>query len=121
MELTYNQRKQPNFLVLLFFVVLTFLVVQAVMSYSDHAAIKHGADASLVRQCFENNEPPLQVYRKWDDGRGICVYDVSGRFGLFITTQDGLREITSYIKQKFTRIEQLEQYMRNAGAAKVYP
>jgi putative hemolysin len=97
------------------------VVLFAVITYGAHAVTKHGTDADAVRECMEN-DGPMQVWVK-PDGRvmNICKLP-DGRFGVMVT--DGTREITSFIyragKGCKTILAQVENYLRNMGAQRIY-
>lgn len=98
--------------------IVPLLILMAVIIYGQHAVAKHGQDAVLVRQCMEN-KGPMQMW-VMPDGRveNICRLD-DGRIGIMVT--DGFHEVTSFIKNKMTRLSQVEQYLRNLGGMKVTP
>ena len=84
---------------------------------SEHAVIKHGFSAVDVRQCLDK-KGALQIWVNPETGRraNLCKLD-NQTFGLQIVQQrDGIwREVTSFIKDKMTRIDQVMQYLRNCG------
>lgn len=92
--------------------VLAALVLAAVV-YGVHAYERHGAIADQVRQCLENQGPVLQVQNPIT-GRIAKACPLDGRFGIQILEQDGEHEVTSF-KNKSKTIDQLLQYLRNAG------
>jgi hypothetical protein len=98
--------------------IVPLLILMAVIIYGIHAVEKHGQDAILVRQCMEN-DGPVQIW-VMPDGRveNICRMN-DGRWGIMVT--DGFHEVTSFIKNKMTRLSQIEQYLRNLGGMKVTP
>lgn len=90
----------------------------------QHAVLKHNSDALAVRDCLQQNGA-LGVWQK-ADGRIIRLCEVEdGVFGLQVLEPDErgtLHEITAYIKNKMTRIEQVIRYLeQNCGAVKIWP
>lgn len=90
----------------------------------DHALV-HGADAIAVRQCLDNNGP-FAVWQK-PDGRFVRLCNLpDGRFGMQICAADYngeecFHEITSFVKNKFDKLEQLIKYLQNIGSVQVWP
>lgn len=82
-----------------------------------HAVVKHGEDANMVRRCMEE-KGPVETWVK-PDGREINVCKIAD--GIYvIMVSDGTREITSFIKAKMSRLSQIEQYLRNMGAERIW-
>lgn len=80
----------------------------------SHAVDRHGNSAVLVRNCL-NDKGAMQVWYNPATGRQarICQLD-NGKFGVQILN-DKLQEITGFIKDKMTRIDQVTNYLKNAG------
>lgn len=115
MEATIR-RQQPNTLLFFMVMIFAFLLVNAVITYGQHAVAKHGEDAEQVRRCMET-KGPMQTWVK-PDGRVIYVCQVEWqKFGIMIT--DGTHEITSYIKEKLKTLGDIERYLHNIGADKL--
>jgi putative hemolysin len=87
----------------------------------NHAVVQHGAEAEAVRNCLNQNGP-FAVWQK-PDGRFLRLCQLpDGHFGAQICKDEGcLHEITAYVKNKMTRIEQLIKYLENMGAKQIYP
>lgn len=98
---------------ILLFAALTVTIIMAAIAYNDHAVERHGAAAGLVRQCMSSNGP-AETWLNPSNGREahICEID-EGLYGIQIE-EDG-REVTSFIKEKFSRIDQVRQYLINGG------
>lgn len=102
---------------LAFLIVFGIIGIIVAINYCNHAIARHGEDAILVRKCMAE-KGPIQVWQK-PDGRVVNVCEVeSGVFGLMIT--DGIHEVTSFIKEKMTRLEQVEQYLKNMNANLIF-
>jgi hypothetical protein len=106
----------------LLMLALAGLAMFVVSVYSEHATAKHGDDADAVRQCLRDYDP-LQVWVKMTDGRMFQVCQLQdGRFGIQIC--DGTHECTSFIfrasKGLRVKLSQVEQYLRNIGAERIY-
>lgn len=88
----------------------------------EHAVMQHSAEAIAVRECI-NNGGMFAIYQK-PDGRFVRLCNLpDGKFGMQICADSGdcFHEITAFIKNKFTRLEQLLQHLKNMGAAQVWP
>lgn len=91
----------------------------------EHAINQHNAEAIAVRECLDQNGP-FAIWQK-PDGRFLRLCNLpDGKFGMQICVSDYnggdcFHEITSFIKNKFTRLEQLIKYLRNIGARQVWP
>lgn len=100
------------------FLLLVVLILLATLGFLiSHAKEKHPYDAESVRNCFSRNGT-LQIWsgenKKW--GR-ICQMD-DGLFGIQILADKGgghFEEITTFLKEKFKSIGQVEKYMKNGG------
>lgn len=103
------QRSQMNFP---WKIAGILILLAAAVVLDMHAIEKHGEDAVLVRQCLDQGGPVMSWQK--DNRIILCVQLPDGRFG--IQVQEKGREVTSYIKNKMTRITQIKQYLRNTGA-----
>ncbi len=98
----------------LWIVVLIAVVAAAVAVVpSLHAQEKHGAEASQARQCLDGEHQVFKFHNATTNRTGI-VCDVGGMFGVVIIDELG-NEVTSFLKNKMSRFEQVLKYMRNAG------
>ncbi len=77
-----------------------------------HADQRHGSEAEIARQCGER---PDWVFFNAASGRTAfgCWTDI-GKLGVYIIERGG-EEVTAFLKNKMSRVEQLIQYMRNTG------
>jgi hypothetical protein len=118
MQATLKQN-QPDFKFLFFSAALIILAaVLFVALAQSHGARRHGWNAVDVRSCL-NDQGPLQVWENPFNGRraNLCQLDEQ-TFGLQIIIQDGAgtwNEITAFVKNKLTRLDQVMQYLRNGG------
>lgn len=100
-----------------FIPIILLVILFAACVYGTHAVIRHGEEAEAVRKCLENNDP-LQTWVK-PDGRVIYICRLpDGRFG--VQVRDGIREITSYIKNKMSRLNQVEAWLHNIRAERIW-
>jgi len=87
----------------------------------SHAA-KHGESvAEQVRHCL-HNDGPVQVWRRGSN-RYLHLCDLGdGRYGLQVIdrTRNGYDEITAFIKDKMCRLSQVEGYLQNSGAVRIW-
>jgi len=109
-SMPYTSR--PNYRLSPILVILTALILMAVV-YSVHAWQRHGEIADQVRECLEKNGPVLQVQNPVT-GRIAKVCPLGRHFGIQILEPDGEHEVTSFPNKSHT-IEQLKNYLRNAG------
>ena len=98
----------PALVVFLCFVI----VVLAAVVYGAHAVDRHGAEAVAVRNCLSQNGPMMTLYR--GDGHRALVCNLGGRFGVEVLDKND-NEVTSFIKNKMNRLNQVIQYLENAG------
>ena len=89
------------------------------VSYAQsHGIEKHQDSAVSVRQCMDKNGP-LQTWFNPTTNRIAYICQVAPNvFGVQIVEQgtDGvMKEITAFVKNKMTRIEQVMKSMENAG------
>jgi hypothetical protein len=116
LAIDYPQRQIPAKLI--FALVLATIAV----ALSAHAVEKHGDEAERVRQCL-NDKGEIQVWFRPGTDRYIRVCEVEpGMFGIQIVRKDGWiwKEITSFIKNKFHRLDLIERYLSNQGAVKIW-
>jgi hypothetical protein len=99
-------------------ICLLMVVVGVTMS---HAITKHGDNAIRVSDCMDN-QGPIQEWYNAANNHTIYICQVAPTvFGIDVLAQiEGRWErVTSFIKEKFTRIEQVENYLRNSGATRI--
>lgn len=92
----------------------------------EHAVAQHSTEALAVRECL-NNGGMFAIWQK-PDGRFVRLCQLEdGKFGMQICQADYdpskscFHEITSYIKNKFTGLDQLLRYLKKMGATQVWP
>ena len=120
MIVTERRTNSPNLLIPFVLIVLAALCVYAVAFapvYHQHAVVRHGTDAELVRKCLEDNGP-VQQWRKLDSSRyhKLCVLP-DGRIGDQIVQldDDGIwHEITSFVRQESTLDDVVRALSREA-------
>jgi len=98
---------------------ILFIAVAACALYivcNQHADLKHGETAvSLAAQCHQ--EPEMRFFNPTTK-RYLDICRINGTFGVWVWEKDftgAERNITSFIKEKMTRVDQILQYIRNAG------
>jgi len=102
------------------FLLLLLAVMAGVLLYSlaiSHGQARHGMDAPVVRQCLDRNGP-LQIWHNPSSGNWANMCRVGKLYGLQILDADDF-EITAFIKDKMTRLEQVERYLINRGYIRV--
>ena len=105
-------------------VVLVFVVVAAVGVglAITHADVKHGSEAATVRQCLDNGNR-IEVW--WNPSNAhrieLCKVDDS-LYGLRVlkNVNGKWEEITAFLKSKMSNLSQVEQYLTNSGAEKIW-
>lgn len=94
-------------------------IMGAVVLYQAHAIIKHGMEAIAVRECIANGGA-LELWANPDTGRQAEVCQLAnGKYGIHVTRFG--REVTSFIKNKLTKLSQVERYLQNVGYTRLYP
>jgi hypothetical protein len=118
METTLTSYRSSSMKVPPALVLLAFALALIVIVYGTHAVAKHGTGAEAVRRCM-NDTGPIETWVSMKTGRQyhVCKIDQT-TFGIMIT--DGTREVTAFIKEKLTRLSQVQQWLRNCGAEKIY-
>ena len=87
------------------------------ISEISHAEAEHGADALAVRSCLKNNGA-RQVWSLDNKIYFVCKLP-DGKWGLQIAEKINgkLQEVTAYIKERFTSLEQMADYLSSNGAS----
>ena len=102
----------------LFILFLTLILSIVFCVEKQHAVEKHGEDAILVRTCLNDKGASYRFYNP-DTNRIalICIIDGNENRGTFgIQIVDNLdEEVTSFIKNKLNRIDQVFQYLKNCN------
>jgi hypothetical protein len=105
-------------LIFIALVMLAAIGTAVGMTYT-HGDTKHGSDAQKTRQCLDNNGA-LQSWYNSNTNR--CAYvallagtEEEGRFGIQVVNQADEEEVTAFAKNKMTRLDQVVQYLKNAG------
>ena len=101
-------------------ILLFALTVGLVLSFSmAHAVEKHGDDALLIKQCYDNGN----VLTKWrkPDGRILYACEMPERtcFGV-IVAEGNPEDIVTCFPNKSKTLAKLFNYFRNAGAEQVW-
>lgn len=92
--------------------LICVLLLAAMLIGASHAVVRHGREAELARQCEDH--PEFYFYNPQTDRWAlICLTDV-GKFGVAILDRAG-KEITAFIKNKMSRVDEVFRYMSNSG------
>ena len=86
-----------------------------VASSMSHANMRHGSDADLARSCRGNG----YLFHNPITDRYANVCQINDAFGVYISEANG-EEVTSFMKNKMHRFEQVLQYMKNQGYSLVH-
>ena len=103
----------------LFLLLMTLALAAGVIAFYGsgmrHAVDRHGEDAFKVSRCLSENGA-LQIWFNPDTRRHAEVCQIApGRFGIRISVNDLKDTITQFVKNKISRIEQVEHYLINRG------
>jgi hypothetical protein len=90
-------------------ILVAFLIALAILSV--HAVAKHGSDAVTAAQCADH--PEIRMINL-ETGRIAMICMTEAGWGIYIIGRDG-GNVTSFIKEKMARLEQVVRYMRNRG------
>ena len=89
----------------------------------SHATCRHMDDAEWVRfQLEQGHDIEFWRIEGTDKGYLVCT-DLKGKFGIQAIIQraeNGWQEITSFIKNKMTKLADVERYLRNSGAKRIW-
>jgi len=117
------QSNPKSILFILALIILAALVFMSintplVLDFSgSHGVAKHGNAAEMVRSCL-SDKGMMQLWFNPTTGRKayVCRIDKT-TFGIQVNhvVEGKWKELTSFIKDKFTRIDQVERYLRNTG------
>ena len=90
--------------------------------FVSHAVEKHGSDAVAVRSCIENKG----VHSLWFEPKEnnyvqVCQLD-NGVWGMRVCKTKACKiedEVTAFIKNKMSRLDQVFNYLSNHGAIRL--
>jgi hypothetical protein len=118
MESTYPQNNAGLKLMviggaLVLFILLAALLPSIPVVNGTHAEEKHGTNINSIRSCSD----PEGVYFNPHTKRTACVFKVDGHFGIRIFKEENgvYKEITTFFKEKMTKLSQVEKYLSNVG------
>lgn len=100
-------------------VIIIAVIVFGVMYSVEHAVARHGAEAIEIKACSEGSDNLIEKWINPDNGRVYWLCDFFGQFALSIEEADG-DFITAFVKNKLKKLEQVERYLSNGGAEKVW-
>ena len=128
MQASYSPTR-PGIPPWLFLTTLVALCVAFVLAASpilvdyaqSHGEVKHGSHAEQIRDCIQRNGFLQEWYNPLTNRRARVCQLKPTLFGLQIVQERGgvWQEVTSFLKSKLTRLEQVEQYLRNTGYEKI--
>lgn len=128
MQATYNPTcpRFPLWPILLAVVVISVIFVltaspPVVDLARSHAELRHGTQAEQVRECIQRKGILQEWYNPLTNRYARVCQLKPTLFGLQIVQQRGgvWQEVTSFLKSKLTRLDQVEQYLRNTGYEKI--
>lgn len=102
-----------SLLAIVAFIVLS--IVMLVATDTSHAVLRHGDEAYLGRECIGQGTVFLNPTT---NRKGNVCLTSAGFYGVWIS-EDG-KEVTSFVKNKMKRFEQIKKYMENAGYSIVH-
>jgi hypothetical protein len=113
MDATYSNSGGFSWKGFFFFAYIALIIIQL----SLHA-LNHGGAGDRVRDCVFRGKV-IQVWQNdYDKNRFYLICGLEeGRFGIYVIERCGkiYHEVSAFVKDKFTRIEQIAQYMQNGG------
>lgn len=77
-----------------------------------HANARHGTEADVARQCADR--PDWVFFNPATNRTAFGCWTDSGKLGVFIIERTG-QEVTAFLKNKMSKVEQLFKYMENQG------
>ena len=111
--MTYPQR---NFSITPILLTAVVVITALAIVCNLHADVKHG-EAATIAGSICHQQPEIRFYNPALN-RFMDVCRVDGKWALWIFRQnpDGSQDnITSFVKEKMTRVEQVIKYAHNAG------
>ena len=111
MDATWNLRSEHRPFPWLALGIL--LLAMLAVAWGTHAVLKHGDSALTARECLEQKGPVATLNNPVTHRTAsVCEVD-EGKYAVVVT--EGDHEITSFIKDKMRRLEQVIRYLKNAG------
>lgn len=107
---TPSKQTNVNVVVLAVLAILLAAVFAAV-AVSSHAVERHGMLSYHAAQCYER--PEIKMYNP-TTGRTAFVCLTERGWGVYIVNRLG-ENVTSFVKEKAKRLEQVIKYLQNAG------
>lgn len=83
------------------------------MAWGTHAVLRHGDGALMARECLEQ-KGPVATLNNPATNRTAQVCQVDDETFAVVVTEGG-REITSFVKEKMHRLDQVLRYLQNVG------
>ena len=91
------------------------IVASAYAQPSTHAYVGHGDEPDMIRRCLEDYGADAVLYNKCTCRTAFCVFVAAlQKYGLWIEADDGAN-VTSFVKTKMNRLDQVIRYLNNAG------
>jgi hypothetical protein len=98
-------------LLLALIIVAIIIFITTVLS---HGYERHGIEAIQIDACLRN-QGPISVWHNPTTNRFIQLCQVpGGKYGLQVSQED-IGEITAFIKDKMSDLQQVTTYLRNRG------
>lgn len=79
----------------------------------NHADLRHGAEAAAARDCAER-PGTIMFYNPATGRTALVCLTLEGKFGVVVMNELG-KEVTAFVKNKLKTLEQVIQYLKNAG------
>ena len=108
--------KPLTLLFLLALAIAAFLAIQSAYAQpSPHAIAGHATEPDMIRRCLDDYGPDAVLYNKCTCRTAFCVFvNTLKRWGIWIEADDGAN-VTSFVKTKMNRLDQVIRYLNNAG------
>jgi len=113
-------RINPLPLILLAGIVCAIIYAVAM---SEHALTKHGQSAVVVYQAFDCGKEPTETFHRGNRIFSVCWVPEKGRWGVVIEELiNGKRQpVTAILKEKLSKLADVERWLKNTGATPGLP
>lgn len=109
-----TQSNSGGFKTFAFMLLVVAAIIMGISYAFSHGATSHGGDALAVRNCISKGGA-FEIWFNPNTGREAWLCQIAkGKFGISIRRADG-SPLTEFIKDKMKRLEQVHQYLENAG------
>jgi hypothetical protein len=112
MEATLDRPSSNRILPLIGISIVAASILALLIVTNAHAFERHGASVYTASSCFDNN-PSFRMYNPTTQRNADVCFDGS-KFHIHITTKNG-DAVTTFTKDKMSKVDQVVRYLTNAG------